>query len=247
MNDLEVRHGYTLIDLHRFAASAVAADRSLASNAHLRYDIAWSAIAEALIEAGEPPSPQELVRVGWQAIYADVKQGWQLYGVARSSGERAVGSAPRFVTYWRHTHETPVEERLVERIAVWEVLGSLPPVYRDAVVALAAHGTLQGAAQALGITEAAMKGRIATAKRRFAARWYAPEAPPRLRIDRRVGSYATALVTHCAHGHEYTPENTRWDRNPGRRGKVRRCRACERIRSADRRARRLTALATDAA
>ncbi|WP_424891842.1 hypothetical protein [Streptomyces sp. XH2] len=244
MSDV-VLHGYTLADLHRLAASAVRADRTLASNAHLRYDIAWSAIAEALAAADEPPSPQDLVRTGWQAIYADVRQGWQLYGVARDSGGRAVGSAPRFVTYWRHIHESPVEERLIERIAVHQILDTLPAVYRDAVFALAAHGTLQEAARALGISDVAMKGRIATAKRRFATRWYAPEAPPRLRIDRRVGSYTAVLATHCAHGHELTLENTRWDR--GRRGKVRRCRACERIRSAERRARQHPDLPAEAA
>ncbi|MFF7022978.1 hypothetical protein ACFY97_18495 [Streptomyces klenkii] len=236
MSDIEVRHAYTLADLDRMAKAAVVADRSLASNIHLRYDIAWSAIALALAEADEPPLPQALVRAGWQAIYADVRQGWKLYGVARDTGERTVGSSPRFAAYWRHTHEVPSEEGLIERIAVCQILDTLPVVYRDAVLALATHGTLHAAARALGISDVAMKGRITTAKRRFAARWYAPEAPPRLRIDRRVGSYTAVLATHCAHGHEFTLENTRWDR--GRRGRVRRCRACERIRSAERRAAR---------
>lgn len=35
-----------------------------------------------------------------------------------------------------------------------------------------------------------------------------------------------AAKTHCAQGHPFTPENTRWQRNPGQLRRV--CRTCER-------------------
>ncbi|MEU1373027.1 hypothetical protein ABZ442_05100 [Streptomyces triculaminicus] len=238
MSDFEVRHGYSLRDLHRFAATAVAADRSLAGNAHLRYDIAWSAIALALAEATVPPHPQTLVRAGWQAIYADVRQGWQLYGVARDTDDRSVGGAPRFAIYWRNTATEPASETLIEAMAVSQILGTLPDIYREAVTALAAHDTLQAAADSLGISYVAMNGRIRTARKRFTAQWYAPETPPPFRgTDRRVGSYSKPLATHCSKDHEFTPENTRMDRGRTGRRVVRRCRACERLRAAARRGR----------
>ncbi|WP_018386411.1 hypothetical protein [Wenjunlia vitaminophila] len=231
-----LRHGYALADLDRIARAACAADRSLAADMSTRYDIAWSAVALALAEAAEPPSWQHLVRVGWQAIYAEVRDVRRLYGIPRDRAVDGVASAPRFTIYWHPTSGTAAEDVLVETVAVRQILATLSPIYRNAVVALAAHDTVRAAAQALGISEVAMKGRLRTAKAQFAERWFAPDPAPRLRRDRRVGAYDRALATHCSAGHEWTPETTRWGRGRPGGARVRRCRACERERGAARRA-----------
>lgn len=233
-----VVHGYTLRDLHALARSACAADRSLSSDMATRYDTAWSAIAEHLCAADTPPDWNELVRVGWQAIYADVKAVRRMYGVDSTGHSGEVGSAPRFAVYWLADRSDAVDDGLTERIAVHQILPTLPEHQRHAVVALAVHDDYAMAAEALGLKYATLVARLRFARKAFRDLWFAPDAAPPVRgTDRRVGAYGKALATHCSAGHPWTPENTRWDKSRGAgSAKVRRCRACERDRSATRRA-----------
>lgn len=228
--------GYTLTDLDRMARAACTADRSYSSDMTTRYDTAWSAIALALVESDQEPDRADLVRAGWQAIYREVRAVQDMNGVSREDRSGQIGSAPRFAAYWRVIHHEGVDERITEEIAVHQVLSILGAPYRDAVIALAVHDTYQGAADALAITYKALVARIGTARRRARAAWFAPEtAPPTKGTDRRVGAYGRELATHCKAGHEWTPENTRWDRRSAASAKVRRCRDCERERSHTRR------------
>ncbi|MEU6990320.1 hypothetical protein ABZ953_06615 [Streptomyces sp. NPDC046465] len=238
-DDLHVAHGFTLGDLHAMAVAACSADRSLASDARTRYDTAWSAIADALAVADgdDPPARTDLVRTGWQAIYAEVREMRHTFGFKDRDGTTGVATAPRYVTYWTVRHHDP-EDGFIERLAVRQILPTLPGLYRDAVMALAVHGNYQDAADALGIGYTAFVARIRTARRRLHALWFAPEtAPPVRGTDRRGAAYGKAPATHCSSGHEWTPENTRMSsswRGAGH-AKVRRCRTCEAERSKARR------------
>lgn len=235
----EVRHGYTLHDLDQITRAAVIADRSMASNIEDRKDIAWSAIAEHLCLSEDPPARHELIRVGWQAIYREARTAFRDRGrpdKAWSSDEYE--SRPRFAQYWRDMQVTPSHEsRVVESIAVWQVLEPLADTYRGAVVALAAMDDYVQAANLLGINYKAFVARIGTARKTVLRLWHEGETPRRTRTtDRRVGSYSTEKATHCSAGHEWTPENTHV-RNRILRGKrhtSRACKACERERSARR-------------
>ncbi|MFD4343440.1 hypothetical protein ACFWQ6_00920 [Streptomyces coelicoflavus] len=225
-------HGFTLRDLHAMAAAACRADRSLASDAHTRYDVAWSAIATALSEADEPPARAELVRVGWQAIYNEVREMRHMFGHRDKDGTNEVASSPRFRQYWTLPPAYP-EDGLIERLALPQILARLTDAERAAVVALAVHDDYQSAADALGIKYSALTARIATARQRFRMHWYAPEtAPPVKGTDRRVGSRTQQLRTHCRNGHELSGDNVyrRPNPKPGRRGE-RVCRVCESERS----------------
>ncbi|MFF7411584.1 sigma-70 RNA polymerase sigma factor region 4 domain-containing protein [Streptomyces lydicus] len=225
-----VAHGYTMRDLDRAARAACTADRSLSSNVSLRYDLAWSAIAEHLVTADQPPAWNELVRVGWQAIYQDVKAVRRLYGVDSTGRSGEVASAPRFVAYWTHMPTDTAGEGLIERIAVHQVLATLPEHQRQAVVALATQDDYQKAADSLGLKYKTLTARIRHGRRAFRTLWFSPEtAPPTKGTDRRVASRA-GVPDHCPQGHEFTPENT--IRRPSSRG--RRCRTCEQIRDAAR-------------
>lgn len=231
VHTLEVAHGYTMADLHAIAASACRADRSLASDAHTRYDVAWSAVAEALAAAEEPPLRAELVRVGWQAIYAEVREMRHLFGHRDKDGTNEVASSQRYRQYWTLPPIHP-DEGITERIAVGQAMTALTDTYRDAVVALAVHDDYQRAADALGLKPSALRVRLTVARRIFRAHWYAPETPPPIKgTDRRVAAHGKPLATHCKGGkgpHEMTPENTyrRPNPKPGKRGE-RVCRACE--------------------
>lgn len=230
-NALEVRHGYTMHDLHSMTKQAVRADRSLASDADTRYNTAWSAIALALCEADDIPDRHDLVTIGWQAIYREVKEMRGLFGFKDRDGTTEVASAPRYVQYWTVPPLHP-DDDYAERVAVHQIVDTLPDTYRDAVIALAVHDDYQLAADSLGLKYSAFTFRMTVARKQFRELWFAPEtAPPIKTTDRRIGSYAKPLSQFCRDGagpHEMTPENTQWraPRKPGRR-LTRVCRACE--------------------
>lgn len=223
-----VAHGYTMRDLDRLAASACTYDRSMASDAATRYEVAWSAIAEALCTAEEAPDWHDLFTVGWRAIYAEVREMRHMFGHRDKDGTNEVASSPRFRQYWTLPPERP-EEGIAERMAVPQILAVLRPTEREAVIALAVHDDYQRAADALGINYSTLTQRMTAARRRFRAHWYAPEtAPPVKGTDRRVGSRAQTLRTHCRNDHELSGDNVyrRPNPKPGKRGE-RVCRACE--------------------
>jgi hypothetical protein len=223
----ELPHGYTLRDLDAMARAACAADRSLSSDMATRYQVAWSAIALALVEAPHWPRRESLVRAGWMAIYAELREMQHTFGVSRDADRGAVASGQRFREYWWHG-TVDFEDGLVERLAVGPCLGTLTDAEREAVTALAVHDDYRAAAEYLGLRQKAFQARIDAARRRFMRRWYYPETPPQTRhTDRRVEAYGKERSATCHRGHEWTPENTRWRRD-GRRT----CRACEKARKA---------------
>lgn len=226
---MELKHGYTLRDLQQMTHAAVMADRSMALDYRTRTDVAWSSIATALYEADEPPHRQSLIRTGWQAIYREARDTYRQRGYTDDHAALEVRS--RFVMFWGSQTVPSHEDGIVERLAVYEVLSRLTPTYLDAIIALAAHGNYQDAAASMGLKQGAFNFRVAEARRRLVRLWLEHETPRPLRIDRRVEVAGKALSTHCGKGHEYTPENTRWRKNSGRRGMVRDCRACDTERS----------------
>lgn len=232
--EAHVAHGYTIDDLDKMSRAAAIADRSMALDYADKTQIAWSAIAEELCAADEPPIRQALIRVGWQAIYRTVRDTYRSHGI-HDDGH----VMPRFMMWWSSTFVAPSpEDRIVEGIAAGQLLDLLGAIYRDAVVALAVHGDYQRAADSLGIRYSTFTVRLSTARKKMHAAWHQGETPRPLGTDRRVESRTATLATHCSAGHEWTPENTTWHitvRN-GRRYKRRWCRACGHDRGVRRRA-----------
>lgn len=225
-----VRHGYTMHDIDRLARLSVHRDRTLASDGHYRHGIAFSAIAEAIFTAETPPTDQELVRTGWQAIYADIRAMNHIYGRRPDAGAVEVASMPRYVAFWFNPSHR-FEDDVIDRLAVWQVLEELTETEREAVTSLAMHDDYAAAAAAIEVKYSAFTVRISSARRKLHKRWYEPGVPPQKRTtDRRVGSYRPAPAA-CPAGHEWTPENTRIGPKRG----ARRCRECERQRDQKRR------------
>lgn len=229
--EIPVAHGYTMQDLQRITAAAVSADRSMALNYADRRDIAWSAIAEYLCTAESPPHRQELVRVGWQAIYRSVRDSYRSRGyVDGNYGLDGAPTMPRFVMFWGSTVTPSPEDDIVESTAVAQVVGTLTSTYRDALVALAVHDDYMLGAASLGINYKAFIARIGVARKQVLALWHQGETPRRQRrTDRRVEAHGRALATHCVRGHEWTLDNTRirYRTLRGRRHESRVCRECE--------------------
>jgi hypothetical protein len=243
--DQEVKYGYTLRDLDQMTHAAMIADRSMAMDYADRRDIAWSAIAEALCEAPHWPRRSSLIQAGWQAIYRAVREEYRQHGYADRAASSGHASAPRFAQFWYSPVAAGHEERIVERIAVGEIVATLTPTYRDALTALAVHGDYQRGADALGISYKAFVARIGVARQQTRGQWFEGETPRKIRTtDRRVGAYGQELATHCSNGHEWTPENTYTRRRilRGKRHTSRVCKTCTHDRSVERaRARRESA------
>lgn len=233
-----LRHGFTIADLHKAARAAVIADRSRGMDQSTAYDIAWEGICLHLMEATQAPHYGDLVRAGWQAIYAEIRQGNRMRGIPEADRRYELDTSPRFAQYWGRLVQPGHETAIVERLALAQILPALTHTQQQGLAALAARGDYQDAADFLGIDYKALIARVGYARRKFLSCWFEHETPPRARrTDRRVGSRSQPKSTHCPQGHEWTPENTRWDtrmvKGTVRRG--RRCRACQRERDARRR------------
>jgi hypothetical protein len=223
-------HGYAPAALDQLTRAAVLADRTLTMDYSTRYNLAWSAIAWELCTATEAPTRGELVRAGWRAIANEVET------IARHRGRphtpdpgRPEQHAPRFQIYWQdHLVTGSPEHRIVEDIAVDQVLTVLTGPYRAALEALALWDDYELAAHALGITDDAFKARISRARRRVLAAWHQGENPHHRRTtDRRVEARGKTPAACCGRGHEFTPENTAIQRKRVR-GRIHTSRACKR-------------------
>lgn len=232
----ELRWGYTIADIDRIARASVVADRVMVGDITHRYDTAWSAIAEEIYAVEEYPEWQHLVRVGWNAIYREVRDARRQRGYSDSYDGSTCGNPdrPRFVQYWGPRCVPSHEDAVVERIGVRQMMAVLVNhPQREAIFALAAHDDYVAAAAALGIRYSALTVRLSAARRLLASAWFGDETPARVRrTDRRVESHGSALAATCGRGHEWTPENTRtrYQTVRGQSKTSRTCRQCERER-----------------
>ena len=191
-NDIELRHGYTLADLHAIARLAVHTAGLMASDWHDRYDTAWSAIAEALYAAEHAPPRHDLVHVGRVAIYQVVNDQRHHHGYYRAKTDgfqHGAGSSPAFAAYWAQATVSSPEPRIVEQVSLGQILPALTERQREVVGALAAHDEYGTAANALGLPYGTFKAYISDARRRFLRLWHEGESPSRTwGCDRRAGT-----------------------------------------------------------
>lgn len=193
----ELCHGYTMADLHSLARFAVHLASYGDASWHERYGWAWSAIAEALYAANEPPTRQSLLAAGQVAIYDEIQSHRQRYGYYRAKTDgstHGAGSSPAFRTYWMEwlaNSSQTFERNTVERLALRQILPMLREHEAVALIALAVHDDYQAAADAVGVPYATFKSQIARARARFFALWHEGETPSKpWGVDRRAGAKA---------------------------------------------------------
>lgn len=190
-----------------------------------------SAILEKVAEAaaGEEVTVHDLFTAGKVALR------WTAKAEAKEDGSRAA-------MYWDAPVRSPhgglrlapqasdsMEDRIVERIALREVFTSLPTEEQTLLLTYAAHDDVHAAASHMGVHVDTFRTRLRAARGLFLETWFDWEQAPNL----PKLSYHKTLGTHCGRGHEFTPENTGYQR--GRRSSVqnkRYCKACRNARSA---------------
>jgi hypothetical protein len=185
----EPMHGYTLHDLHDIALTVIRKDQWLASDAPDRYAAVWHALAEHLCTSKEPPTRRDLISIGLRAGDRHVKEETHHHGKTFDHGP-GVKPMPGFERFW-HASPTPSHEtQIVERLACEQIWPLLAPRQREALDALALHGTYQAAAAAIGARPATFESLIRDARRRFYRWWHEGETAPRRpwRRDIRVRS-----------------------------------------------------------
>lgn len=178
-----------LDEIDRLARDAVTHVRVGFLDTADRYQLAWSAIAEASLTQLDP---RRLAWAGRNAIYDAAKDYWHDHGLrkGRGSGLDAVPASRAMQFWWDWAGVVPGHEHgVVERVAVWQVWQRLWPVDRQALAALAVHGDYQAAAAALGLEKTTFHLRVQKARRRFYRWWHEGEVPSRpFAVDRRAAT-----------------------------------------------------------
>jgi hypothetical protein len=232
--DTELAYGYTLAQVEHLAKAAVNMAGQYASDYLDRLDAAYGAIVIALYEAPHWPTRYTLMEAGARAVHDLVRQTLHLRGYRDLSGYAGAGSSPRFATYWTGmpTVTPSPENRIVEHVAVGQIVPRLAPRERQAVTALAATGDYQAGADLLGMGYDQFVNAVNRARHRAWGLWHEHETPAgRWRKDVRLGSRTAVRPSHCPQGHSYDEANTAYKRSGGIR-----CKTCHRERQAARRA-----------
>ncbi|MFD9950808.1 helix-turn-helix domain-containing protein, partial [Nonomuraea sp. NPDC059022] len=157
---------------------------------------AWDGILDELLAADRPPTRHTLIHAGREAIRRAVRHTYRLYGYAELSGYSGAESGSGFLRYWRTTtaHPTPLEDRVVERLALAQIWPTLTVRQQQALTYLAAHeGDYSRAAEAMGVTRANLSAHLGTARIRILQLWHQGEVPSRPWFEARPGAGTTAV------------------------------------------------------
>jgi DNA-binding CsgD family transcriptional regulator len=200
-------HGFTLGHVEWIARWAVGCHRNRGGYVQPdAYDIAYGGVAEALYAAEQTPTLLDLIRAGVDTLKEEIRTDMKAHG--RHPSRPGVG--PRYVAYWwgqRVTHFP--EDRIIDRIALVEILPLLTKRQCEAVVAFAATGSSDATAEALGISVKTARNHLVAARHTFRLWWHEHETPAAFR----------GLAATCRNGHDRAEYEVIW---AGRRF----CRRC---------------------
>jgi hypothetical protein len=176
MSAATLPHGWNARDLSEVAWFAAYRFWSHQAPPPDRYDAAWSAAAEALTVATQPPAREEVLRAARGGIAALTQAGHQFYGLSQASGYTRTHAA--FEGYWHQPPLTGWEDAVVDRIALRQVWQAISPAHRAVLAALAGCGDQEGAARTLGTSYATYRSRLRTARAAFRELWHEGETAP---------------------------------------------------------------------
>ena len=213
-----VAWGYTMADIERLAWAAMRRQSgAFVLDTEERYQNAWHGVVVALFEATSWPHHFDLIGAGMDALSTAAADE------RRCGIPDATQQGPNFIKYWRVQNGRDSDgfsDHLVEVMSLPAILGTLTPGQYQAIVALAAHDNDNvAAAEALGISIAALKAQVSAARKRARAAWYGDETPP----DHRKANTCGSGHDRAKHGQQ-RPDGV-WQCNLCRRNAERRRRA----------------------
>jgi hypothetical protein len=197
--DTELRHGYTLADIHKLTMIAVLKDywhRDMSLDE--RQDLAWSAIAECLYGHDGSPTRHELIHAAQTAI----GEQWRTDRGSHGIPYQKLGTSKDMPNFWRYwwtctgpTHGP--EERVVDRLALHQIWTELSPRSRAVLLALATHDDHNLAAESLGIARPVYNHWLSQARNSFYALWHEGEQPSRIWApDHRHGNGSHSVTNN---------------------------------------------------
>jgi hypothetical protein len=180
-------HGYSYADIDAVARLVIRVDRYRTDvDMEERFNAVRFAIIDHLATAADQPARQDLVNAGRRAADDYVREEMHAHGWDRRRLDLGSGGLPGFQRYWQSSGRVPLDERIVERLAVRQVWPTLTLVQQQAVMALALTDDHAAAAVQLGIPYSSYAARLRKARIRFHALWHEHETPRRPRRDKRV-------------------------------------------------------------
>jgi len=137
--------------------------------------IAIGAIALKAAEYNRELTKREMTQVAFRATAGEAVKAKSMHGMTMR-GE----PAPRFAAYWTGTPRTasPFEERILERISVWQVWELLDERSRDILIAYIGAETPAGRARLAGYTSGSWNTVLGRARQRARELWFWPETDP---------------------------------------------------------------------
>lgn len=178
--DENLWHGYTLADLHKVVLWATTHDYVARSDdMEERRDAALFALAEELSTCAERPAKEHLVQVAKKASSQVVNHSMRHRGI---DDRKETFGQPRveFTRFWVHLPGDPLDERVVDAVALNQIWGQLSVGQRSALMALALCDDHAKAAETLGLRTPTYRERLRQARIRFLDLWHEGETPSRV-------------------------------------------------------------------
>ena len=182
MTDDQLPHGFTLTELDVTAAKAAHTSPWRQVAFRHRVDIAQFAILEHLYAADDRPGFWALVKAGQRGIHTYAVKELHHRGLVARTG--APGGVPitRYWTYWQALAAATEshEDRIVEAVAVHQILSTLRPAYLRVIRALAEHDDYTLAAESLGKARHGFITTLCIARRLCRELWHEHETPSKI-------------------------------------------------------------------
>jgi len=137
--------------------------------------IAIGAIALKAAEYNRELTKREMTQVAFRATAEEANKAKSVRGMTMR-GE----AAPRFAAYWLGNPRlaSPFEERVLERLALWQVWWALDERTQNILIAYAGAETPAGRARLAGYTDGSWSTVLGRARQKARELWFWPETDP---------------------------------------------------------------------